>query len=36
CIGVLYGKTTNKQELIDAGAVAIVDTVEDLHHVLLA
>ena len=36
CIGVLYGKTTDKQELIDAGAVAIVDTVEDLHHVLLA
>lgn len=36
CIGVLYGKTTNRQELIDAGAVAIVDTVEDLHHVLLA
>ena len=36
CIGVLYGKTTNRQELIDAGAVAIVDMVEDLHHVLLA
>ena len=36
CIGVLYGKTTNRQELIDAGAIAIVDTVEDLHHVLLA
>ncbi len=36
CVGVLYGKTTNKQELIDAGAVVIVDTVEDLHHVLLA
>ena len=36
CIGVLYGKTTNRQELIDAGAIAIVDTVDDLHHVLLA
>lgn len=36
CIGVLFGNTAEKQELIDAGAVAIVDTVEDLHHVLLA
>ena len=36
CIGVLFGNTAEKQELIDAGAVVIVDTVEDLRHVLLA
>ncbi|EPD77892.1 MULTISPECIES: HAD family hydrolase [Atopobiaceae] len=35
CVGVLYGNTTVKQELIDHGAAAIVDNVPELHHVLL-
>ena len=35
CVGVLYGKTTIKQELIDHAAAAIVDSVQELHRVLL-
>ena len=35
CVGVLYGKTTIKQELIDHEAAAIVDSVQELHRVLL-
>ncbi|MBF4808471.1 MAG: haloacid dehalogenase, partial [Lancefieldella rimae] len=35
CVGVLYGKTTVKQELIDHKAAAIVDSVQELHRVLL-
>ena len=35
CVGVLYGETTVKQELIDHKAAAIVDSVQELHRVLL-
>ena len=35
CVGVLYGKTTVKQELIDHEAAAVVDSVQELHRVLL-
>lgn len=34
-VGVLYGHTTEQQELVDANAIAVVDTVDDLRNVLL-
>lgn len=34
CIGVLYGDTANRAELEDAGAIAVVDTVDELRALL--
>ena len=35
CVGVLFGNTASREELEEAGAVAVVDTVEELEAVLL-
>lgn len=35
CVGVLFGNTASREELEGAGAVAVVDTVEELEAVLL-
>ena len=35
CIGVLFGNTASREELEEAGAVAVVDTVAELREVLL-
>lgn len=35
CIGVLFGDTGTRRELEDAGAVAVVDTVDELTQILL-
>jgi len=36
CVGVLYGKTAPRSELVDAGAVAIAETVAELEALLLS
>ena len=35
CVGVLFGNTATREELDDAGAVAIADTIDDLRRILL-
>ena len=35
CVGVTYGKTGTREELANAGAVAIADSVDELREVLL-
>lgn len=35
CVGVLYGKTADRVELEDAGAVAVTETVDELRELLL-
>lgn len=35
CVGVLFGDTGTREELVDAGAVAVVDTTAELETVLL-
>lgn len=35
CVGVLYGNTAPRSELVDAGAAVVVDTVDELRRVLL-
>lgn len=35
CVGVLYGKTAPRSELVDAGAACVAQTVEELRKILL-
>lgn len=36
CIGVLYGNTGSREELLEAGAITVVDTVSELGELLLS